>query len=301
MQVSLYLWEVSTDDVCQNPYRWLTISRMDKIRSKFIRLELLPVVVVCLAVFNATGCIKPPKISLRDIEISSMNFQQLKVVCIFEVYNPNIFTANMKSFKCEVTASEKSIASGSSQPPIPSIPGGQRRDVSAAITIGLKDLAIAARNYHQGKAVPYNLAIRPVFDVLGMSLPVSFGHKGKIPAMQAPKWKLKSISLRRTLKPTVLVIFEISNSSNIRLSLEGIKGSLSLEGKPVLELEETKVIDLPDGKTVEVVIPVRIRLAALSGAAGKLITDWRSVKFNGEFKLKTPLAFKKMLLGKPTD
>ncbi|MCP4376828.1 MAG: hypothetical protein GY794_11710, partial [bacterium] len=89
---------------------------MDKIRAKFIRLELLPVVVVCLAVFNATGCIKPPKISLRDIEISSMNFQQLKVICIFEVYNPNIFTANMKSFNCEVTASEKSIASGSSQP-----------------------------------------------------------------------------------------------------------------------------------------------------------------------------------------
>ena len=66
-----------------------------------------------------------------------------------------------------------------------------------------------------------------------------------------------------------------------------------------LELDETKLTDLPDGRTVELVIPVRVRLAALAGAAGKLITDWRSVKFDGQFKLKTPLSLRQMLLGKP--
>ena len=117
--------------------------------------------------------------------------------------------------------------------------------------------------------------------------------------MLAPKWTLKRISLLKGLTPAFLVTFEIRNPSGIHLSLEGVKGSLRIAGEPVLELDETKLTELPDGQTVELVIPVRVRLSALAGAAGKLITDWRSVKFDGEFKLKTPLSLRQMLLGKP--
>ena len=272
---------------------------MNQNRSIFLRPAFLSVAAILLAVFNVTGCIKPPKVSLSDIEISSMSFRRLELVCVFDVQNPNIFSANLKSFDCEFQASERSIASGSAVTPIPSIPAGGRRTVPVAVAISLNDLAGVAKEYAHGKTVPYELTSRPVFNVLGVSLPVSFRHGGKIPSLLAPKWKLKRISLRKGVAPAFLVTFEIRNPSGIHLSLEGVKGSLRIAGEPVLELDETKLTELPDGQTVELVIPVRVRLSALAGAAGKLITDWRSVKFDGEFKLRTPLSLRKMLLGKP--
>ncbi len=272
---------------------------MNENRSVSFRRACLSVAAILLGVFNIAGCIKPPKVSLSDIEISSMSFRRLELVCIFDVQNPNIFAANLKSFNCEFQASEKPIASGIAATPIPSIPAGGRRTVPVAVAISLSDLTAAAKEYARGKTVPYKLTSRPVFDVLGMSLPVSFSHGGKIPSMLAPKWKLKRISLRKGLAPAFLITFEIRNPSGIHLSLEGVKGALRLAGKPLLELDETKLTELPDGETIELVIPVRVRLAALAGAASKLITDWRSVKFDGEFKIKTPLSLRKMLLGKP--
>jgi len=272
---------------------------MNENRSVSFRRASLSVAAILLGVFNIAGCIKPPKVSLSDIEISSMSFRRLELVCIFDVQNPNLFNADLKSFNCEFQASEKPIASGSAVTPIPSIPAGGRRSVPVAVAINLKDLTGAAKEYARGETVPYKLTSRPVFNVLGMSLPVSFSHGGKIPSMLAPKWKLKRISLRKGLAPAFLVTFEIRNPSGIHLSLEGVKGALRLAGEPVLELDETKLTELPDGETIELVIPVRVRLAALAGAAGKLITDWRSVKFDGEFKIKTPLSLRQMLLGKP--
>jgi len=272
---------------------------MNENRSVSFRRASLSVAVILLGVFNIAGCIRPPKVSLSDIKISSMNFRQLELVCIFDVQNPNLFNADLKSFNCDFVASTRSIASGSAATPIPSIPAGGRRSVPVAIAISLSDLSGVAKEYAHGKTVPYELTSRPVFNVLGVSLPVSFSHGGKIPSLLAPKWKLKRISLRKGRQPAFLITFEIRNPSGIHLSLEGVKGSLRLAGEPVLELDETKLTDLPDGETIELVIPVRVRLAALAGAASKLITDWRSVKFDGEFKIKTPLSLRQMLLRRP--
>ena len=227
-----------------------------------------------------------------------MSFRKLELVCRFDVQNPNIFSAKLDQFDCQFLASDTPIASGSAVTPIPRVPAGGSRTIPINLALSLPDLAGAARQYARGQTVPYQLASRPVFNVLGVSLPVAFSHGGKIPSMLAPKWRLKGIKLRKGLAPAFLVTFEIRNPSGIHLSLEGVKGALRLAGKPLLELQETKLTDLPDGETIELTIPVRVRLTALAGAAGKLLTDWRSVKFDGQFKLKTPLSLRKMLLGK---
>jgi LEA14-like dessication related protein len=272
---------------------------MNHTRSVFNRPGVLSAAAILLCVLNLTGCIKPPVVSLCDIEISSMNFRRLELVCLFDVQNPNIFDANLKKFDCDFLASARPIAVGSAATPIPTIPAGGRSTIPIALAISLPDLASAAREYRLGRTVPYKLTSRPVFNVLGFSIPVSFSHGGTIPSMLAPKWKLKRISLQKGLAPALLITFEIRNPSGIHLSLEGVKGALRLAGKPLLELDETKITDLPDGETIEIVIPVRVRLTALAGAAGKLLTDWRSVKFDGQFKLKTPLSLRTMLLGRP--
>jgi len=236
---------------------------------------------------------------LSDIEVASLSFKQLDLVFVFDVKNPNIFSARLNAFDCRFGAADRQIAAGSAVKPIPVIPAGGSRTIPVAIGISLVDLADVVRRRRSGQTIPYKLASRPVFNVLGFSLPVSISHRGELPPLLTPKWKLKRISLRKGPAPAFLVTFEITNPSSFSLSLEGVKGSLRLGGRDVLELHETAITELPGGKTVELVVPVRIRLAALVGVAGDLLTDWRKVKFDGEFKLKTPLSIKDMLLGRP--
>ncbi|MDP6637143.1 MAG: LEA type 2 family protein [Phycisphaerae bacterium] len=272
---------------------------MNEIRSLSFRTGVLSAAAIVLCAFNITGCIIPPKVSLSDIEISSMSFTKLNLVCMFDVRNPNLFAANLKKFDCDFRAFDRSIASGDAETPIPTIPAGGRRTVPVDLVIRLPELASVARQYAKGKTVPYQLTSRPVFNVLGASFPVSFRHNGKVPSALAPKWKLAGISRRYGPEPAFLVTFEIRNPSGIHMSLAGVKGALRLGGEDLLQLQETMLTELPDGETIELVVPVRVRLTALAGAARKLLTDWRSLKFDGEFHLKTPLSLRKMLMGKP--
>jgi hypothetical protein len=83
------------------------------------------------------------------------------------------------------------------------------------------------------------------------------------------------------------------------MSLAGVKGALNLGGSTLVEIQETKVTQLPGDEAIELIVPVRVRLAALAGISRKLMIDWRSIKFDGEFKMKTPLSLRKMMLNKP--
>jgi len=251
-----------------------------------------------LVALSPGGCVVPPKVKLSDIEVASLSFKRLDLVFVFDVKNPNLFDARLKAFDCRFAAADRRIADGSAVKPIPVIPAGGSRTVPVAVGISLADLAGAVRLYRSGRAVPYELTGRPVFNVLNLSLPVAISHRGEVPPLLVPRWKLKGISLRKGAEPAFLVTFEITNPSSFSLALEGVRGSLRLAGRNVLELSQTKLTELPGGKTVELVIPVRIRLAALVGAAAEIMADRRKLKFDGEFKLKAPLSIRKMLLGK---
>ncbi len=272
---------------------------MNKARSMSFPAGGLCLAATVLCVVNLSGCIKPPEVSLSDIKISSMSFKQLDLVCTFDVENPNLFAANLKKFDCDFRAFDRSSATGAAPGPIPSIPAGGRRMLPINLTISLPQLAGVAQKYAKGKTVPYALTSKPVFNVLGASLPVSFNHDGKIPSMLAPKWKLKGASVRGGPKPALLVTFEISNPSGIHMALSGVKGALNLGGSSLVEIQETKVTELPGDEAIELVVPVRVRLGALAGISSKLLTDWRSLRFDGEFKMKTPLSLRRMMLDKP--
>jgi len=254
---------------------------------------------IVLCVFGVTGCVKAPEVSLSDIKVSSMSFKQLDLVCMFDVKNPNLFAADLNEFDCDFRALDRSIAAGKAPGPIPSIPAGATRRIPIDLAISLPELARVAGQYAKGKSVPYALTSRPVFNVLGTAFPVSFNHDGRIPSMLAPKWKLKGVSVRGGPEPALLVTFEITNPSGIRMALDGVKGALHLGDSTLLELQETKLTALPDDEAVELVVPVRVKLGELAGISGKLLTDWRSIKFDGQFKMKTPLSLRQMMLGKP--
>ena len=250
---------------------------------------------------SAGGCIRKPRIELRDIKVAGMSFRRIDLVCLFEVTNPNIFDANLHSFESRLSAGGQTIAEGAAAGPALKVPAFGSRIITVATAVDLKKLSGVAREYRRGEAVAYEMTSRPVFNILGFAVPVTFKHAGKIPAVQQPRWKLKGVSIRGGAKPAFLLTFEITNPGRLDLSLEGISGSLRLAGETVVRIDETSVErsqELPGGKSVQFIVPVRLSVVGMARAAAKVRGNLAALKFDGDFKLKTPISMREMLLGK---
>jgi len=255
-------------------------------------------IAVLLAAASALGgCIKKPQVILADIKIGGINFQKIDLVCLFRVNNPNWFDASVYSFDYSMSVGGQPIAQGRLPQPIPKVPAYGNEIIPVAASIDFNRLSRIVRQARAGNSVSYKLSGRPVFNMLGLPVPVPVTHAGRMPSLLAPRWKLRGVGLRSGPKPAFLLTFEIENPGKRDLSLVGLKGSLKLNGQTVLQIYETSVTKLPSGKKVRIVIPVRLGVAAMYRAAKRAMANQEALKFDGEFKLKTPASMREMLLG----
>ena len=251
---------------------------------------------VALVALAPAGCIRRPEVRLKDVEVGRISFRRIDLVWIFDVRNPNLFDARLYGFECTMTAAGEQIATGAAPEPIPKVPALGSETVGVATTVDFVKLGRVVRQVRRGKTIPYELAGRPVFNVLGLAVPVPFRHAGKIPRLQPPRWKLLDVALRRGARPAFLLTFEIENPGSLDLALEGVRGSLRLAGETVLQLHETSLTSLPGGKKVHLVVPVRLRLRGALGAAAKALLHREKLSFDGDFHLKTPVSLRRLLL-----
>ncbi len=258
-----------------------------------------PVALAVLMACGFGGCVRKPEVRLRDIRVDRLTFQSLELVCDFEIYNPNLFAAKLRSLDWSVTSGDETLAAGEVPPPIPTVPARGTATVPVAVGLDLKTIGRLVRRYRQGQDIPYRLEVRPVFDIIGIGLPVPVYHTGRVPRLQAPRWKLQGVKLQKGVSAKLLVTFEVTNPGELGLSLSGVAGTLTLGGQPIIEVSGTTLTELPGGKTAELVVPVQIHALNMLPAITKALADREGLRFEGEFHLQTPLSLRNMLLGKP--
>jgi len=268
------------------------------------RLAAAAITAACAAglclMLAAGGCVRKPQLSLKDIQVRGITFTTIDLTCFFEVTNPNIFDAKLKNFDYSISAVGEKIAAGAVPQPIPKVPAGGSEIIPVAVSIDFAKLGRVVRKRRQAEPVSYRLACRAVFDIIGFGIPVPFDHRGQLPALQAPRWELKDVTVRGGEKPAFLLTFQVANPNAMDLSLEGFNGALKLSDETVLEVDETTVTELPGRQKAEITVPVRLGVAGAYKAARKAMSGRRKLKFEGKFKLKAPVSLRKMLLGKAT-
>ncbi len=251
-----------------------------------------------LAVCGFGGCVRKPEVRLADIEVEALTLRSLDLVCLFEVRNPNWFDARPISLDWRMCVGDEVFATGAASQPIPIVPALGKAIVPVAAKIDLGRLGRLVRKYRKGEDLIYRLEGRPVFSVLGISVPVSVEHLGLTPRIQAPRWRLRRVSLAKSLKPELLLTFEITNPGELALALKEMDGSLNLAGEPVLQVRSVTLTELPGCGTAELVVPVRVRPGGVLKAILKAVADPETLSFEGDFHLRTPLSIRRAMLGR---
>lgn len=130
---------------------------------------------------SASGCIKPPEAHLVGINIQNITTSELTLRCRFKIVNPNTWGADMEGMECAMISGENELASGKAVAPMPSIPGLSVTEVPVDVSLDLVKLFSLFKEYRQGGTLPYTLVAKPVFRILGMSLPVTITEQKELP------------------------------------------------------------------------------------------------------------------------
>jgi len=245
------------------------------------------------------GCVRKPEVRLKDIRVDRLSTRSLELVCDLEIYNPNFCAAKLRSLEWFMASADETLAAGAAPRPIPPVPARGTATVPVAVGLDMKSIGRLVRRYRRGQDIPYRLEAKPVFDILGVGLPVPVRHAGRVPRLQPPRWKLAGVKLHKGIHPKLLVTFEVTNPGELGLSLNGVRGTLTLAGQPVIEVSGTTLTELPGGGKAELVVPVQIHALGMAAAVAKTLAAGEGLHFEGEFTLAAPLSLRNMLLGKP--
>ena len=148
--------------------------------------------VACLVAATAsTGCVKPPKVRLTAIKVKAIDPIKMDLVCSFEVKNPNGFDARLHSFDGNLIAGQMKLAEWSVPQPVPVIPARCDQIVSVNVSVQLKQLVWALQEYRRKDGLPFVISAKPVFNIIGLSVPVSLREERKLPPLKELRRKLR--------------------------------------------------------------------------------------------------------------
>jgi LEA14-like dessication related protein len=250
---------------------------------------LLP---VCLFV---SGCRKP-EVTLSDIGVNSLSFENLGISLVIDVHNPNIVDIPLESLAYRFEAGGEKFAVGELPQPLPKIKAGQTIRLTAPVDIAYRRLKPVVELARSGENIPYTTGVDAMVKVWFFEIPVSKEFSGEFERFVAPKWKLRNVSLRHLPTPALVLHFEIENPNAFHLSLAGLSGALTLGGEPILEIAEHAVTPLPAEQMATLEVPVRLRATRLLTALSSALARGEKPQFRGDFQLAEPANFRDLFI-----
>ena len=294
--VAPYLQEVDQSDRSADNG---TMTTGEQTRHRSRRWQHCWRIVLVLALPVLAGCeVRKPIVLFQDIEVLSIEREQAQLVFMLSVTNPNTSQIALKALDYRLQAAGEVFAAGSLPRPIAALNAGETTPIRVPVTIPYRQLAPLFARLRTREAIPYEFSALATFGFLTMPVEIPFSRHGLIPAIEAPAFRLRDVRLAASKAEGQLeLLFEVSNPNVFELPQMKLVGALTIDGRPVVRLEEVALGDLPPGKTREVVVPVRLSAEALSEA---LLRPGR-LKFEGSLRLGNPKGLRHLLLSEPGE
>ena len=245
------------------------------------------------------GCeVRKPIVLFQDIEVLSIEREQAQLVFMLSVTNPNTHQIALKALDYRLQAAGETFAAGSLPRPIAALNAGETIPIRVPVTISYRQFEPLFARLRTREAIPYEFSALATFGFLTLPVEVPFSRRGLIPAIEPPVFRLRDVRLAASKAAGQLeLLFEVGNPNVFELPQLKLAGALTIDGRPVVRLEEVALGDLPPGKTQEVVVPVRLSAEAVSEA---LLRPGR-LKFEGSLRLGNPKGLRHLLLSEPGE
>ena len=247
-----------------------------------------------LAAF-AGGCVKKPIVRLKGIQIDRLGLTGVNLLLDFDVTNPNWFMVRLYEFEYDMTVEGRRLAGGEMPKPISSISADQTKRYSIPVGLTYESLRpIITRR--AGQALQYELTTRTTFNVFGMPVPIRRKRTGKMPPIRAPGVRLKALRMRTEPPKAIEVVFDVHNPNSFSLLLNQVSGGVFAGEQEVLTVYRSETTEFHGGGTTELVVPVRLGVAAMMRALATAGVSGSKLKFKGKFDLDAPKPLKSIFM-----
>lgn len=227
------------------------------------------------------GLMADPEVSVRDVHIQKLDFDQATLALDLDVFNPNKAAAQLAGFDYNLKIDGAEFLSGDQTKSI-NIPARSNTVVQVPFTLKFKDLydTFTALQHKDHFAYALDCGLKFDVPVIGTRrLPIS--KSGTLPVVKPPTIDLSSVSLQRTtlLDQRLLLKMTINNPNSFGLLINTLDYDVMVNGRRWAQGTTDKKIEVNAAGESEIALPVSVDILSAGAALADIISSRKPVTY----------------------
>ena len=238
-----------------------------------------------------------PNISLKNINLSEISFDNAKLMLDVEIENPNNFSVNLDGYNYDLALNKTPFVKGKFSEP-QTINAGAKSNFKVPVEIKYKDLYDTFQSLVGKDKIDYDVLMGFDFNIpmLGKHT-IPLKNKGSLPLPKIPKVKFDDMKLDNlSLSGADLNIkIIVENPNAFDITLNNFNYDLNVDGKEWAKSVSSDKINVPKKGENVLTIPVSIDFFTMGSAAYNAITSSKPLdyKLKGMMNIDTSLPIMK--------
>jgi len=227
------------------------------------------------------GLVADPEVTVRDVRIQKLDFDQATLALDLDVFNPNDAAAKLAGFDYALTIDGAEFLSGDQTKSV-SIAARSNSVVHVPVTVKFRDVYNTFTSLQGKEQFAYALECGLKFDVpvLGARrLPVC--KSGTLPVVKPPTIDLGSVALKRTtlLDQQLLFSMKVNNPNSFGLLINALDYDIVMNGRRWAQGKTDKKIEVKAGGESEIALPVSVDILSAGAALAEILSSRKPVSY----------------------
>jgi len=263
-------------------------------------VQILMIMVICFCCFGCStlqklGGIKPPKLSIKNVNIANAGLKEMDLVMAIQVENNYPIGIHLPAFDYNFTINDHVFLKGENALN-QNISALGTNQVNVPVKIHFMDLYQSLSALVSQDEALYNLNGNIHFDVpiLGR-MKIPFEKTGDLPLLKMPKISVKGLRVKSlTFASASLALdIEMDNPNGFLMLLKDFSYNFSVDGLKWADGQIQKDISFQQHGKSSMTIPMKLNFFEMGKAMFNLIKQKRSLpyEFDTQVKFKTDLPF----------
>jgi len=254
---------------------------------------LILLTLASLALFTCAGLeklVQTPTLRIDDVNIASLDFEQIGLDFVFKVNNPNAFGVSVSAFDYLFAIDGKQLLAGQENRQL-TLAAQQENLVHFPLTLKFADIYQLVSETKNKDTLSYRFSgsIIPAGLLAGIKIP--FSKSGHVPNLRLPQLSLKNLKVNKlNLSGADLKLnISLKNPNSFAFNIGKFNYKLNLAGKELATGLTPKLADIPAKGNGEIELPVSINLAGALGSIYSALSG-QSIQaaLSGNAELATP-------------
>jgi len=245
----------------------------------------------CESVQQALAGMERPSASFRSVRIDQLGADAVTLAVEVDVANPYGVALPLTGGQYRLAAYGQPLVDGTLRTP-GRIPAGESRTLTVRPRVGYAEAIRALSQVRPGSVLPYDLEVEVRTDssVANAAIP-TLRTEGELPLPAVPRIGVSGVAIDRLSVSEVAATatLNVANANDFRVGLQALDYALSLGGIQVAEASLREALDLPEGASGELTLPLRFSPMRAGMAVYNLLQGERAgYRIAGDANLTTP-------------